>query len=503
MNGDIVGAVTASDEARLLEQADQRGLLPEKRVSELTVVLSGDHSIFGPLLDEIPPADVDQLLFDRFRENLLRFVNTGRAPTFEAMPGVFVDNMQMGHVSATLIEWATRSAESAEALDPDLELVRTASGLAYASADPLEQALLSRVDAAPTVQDLVDATPGEPTLLKATIAKLVAQGYLDAEQVALAPLTEALAPGEEDADDVDAPTMIASTEVIARAEGIARPDDEPVDLQSMIDTLHPDDEPTVPVGAGADFLDDPTYDGDISEILDDEPEVDAGVDYGADLGDYGADLGDFGADHGPVSPANAQDLAMWLDTGEDVSEDDLAFFEDHEDDRGQGAGGFSTETHNLDKVEVGRAAEPEPEEEVLEAGEATTTKYGAPVLSDSEAVDKIEVLNDVLRRISEAFDEASGAGRGPAAIQLLVDGAPAKYSAVLHDLNIDETGEVPPEDILGNLAGRPLSEQRLVLNGAIKDLIGRALSTAADELPEEVFDDVFESVAGYNTRLGL
>ena len=210
------------------------------------------------------------------------------------------------------------------------------------------------------------------------------------------------------------------------------------------------------------------------------------------------EIADSEPDESPVSPVDSGDMAKWLDNGDHISEEDLAFFEDHEHDRGAGEGGFSTEMHNLDRVDVGGE-----EHEVLEADEAPSAKFSAPVLSEHDALEKIEVANDVLRRVTTAFDAASGHGRGRSQIQLLVDGAPSKYTALLHDLTITEAGELPAEDLLDNLAGRPPSEHRQLINSALKNVIERALSSAADDLPEDSFDDVYESVAGYNKRLGL
>lgn len=454
MSGEIVGAVTASDERALLQRATRAGLLPEKRAGEMLAVHDTGASIFGPLLDAIPPDRVDPLLLERFRENLVRFLATSEAPSFEAMPGVFVDNMQMGHITGQLIEWGGRTADQARKYGDEVE-VTSSGGLVDGSHTDAE--ILSAARKSITIGEIVARIDGEPWLLRAAIADLLDAGALNEVGLDLAPVAEPEPeqPDDEEEDESDAPTQAADNALLAA---------------DLAKTLDDGDEGPVPVATPEDdgFPDDPD-------------------------------------DGGPMEQVSPGDLSQWLDSGEGLSDEDLAFFEDHEDDRGAGQGGFSTEQHNLDKVDVAvpPAGSPPPEEELLEAGEATGSKYGAPVLSDHEALEKIEVLNDVLRRISNAFDEAAGAGRGPAAIQLLVDGAPAKYTAVLHNLDIDETGEVPAEDILGNLASRPLSEQRLVLNGALKDLIGRALSTAADELPDEAFDDVYESVAGYNQRLGL
>jgi phosphoglycolate phosphatase-like HAD superfamily hydrolase len=88
-------------------------------------------------------------------------------------------------------------------------------------------------------------------------------------------------------------------------------------------------------------------------------------------------------------------------------------------------------------------------------------------------------------------------------VQLLVDGVPNQFAALLHDLRIDDEGALPIRTMLRNLADRPPTEHRQLLNNSLADIIERALSTAADELPDEAIDEVLESVAGYRSRLGL
>jgi hypothetical protein len=246
-------------------------------------------------------------------------------------------------------------------------------------------------------------------------------------------------------------------------------------------------------------------------------------------------------------------LSDWLNRTDAVVEDDLFSDHDYHTRGGSSDGRFRTDTRHLDKVEVGGMPEedstadsapsrvahgphsqeiplrtvptrvapgdkairkpppPPPEDiepEVIEADEASLdipaiVKYGAPVLTHGDAIAKVEVANEVLSIVSQAFDEANGPGRGRAALQLLVDGVPGPYASVLHDLRIDDAGELPTDQVMRNLQSRPPTEHRQLLNNGLVDLIERALSSAADELPEEVFDEVLGSVAGYRQRLGL
>ena len=194
-------------------------------------------------------------------------------------------------------------------------------------------------------------------------------------------------------------------------------------------------------------------------------------------------------------------LAAWLSDATHVDDDELDFFSDHDYDRGGDEdGAFSTQSHNLDKVEVADLGD---DDELLEADEAPAAKFSAPVLSEDDAEAKLIVMNEVLGQIVAAFDEAEGNGRGQAVVQLLVDGGPSKFAPLLHEIRVSPEGHLDPDHVINNLYRRPATEHRQLLNNGVLDIIERALSSAADDLPEEAFDSVYEAVAGYRQRLGL
>lgn len=441
MNGEVIGAVARRDGQALLRRVRLADAVSPERLSELTRIAAEGGDLFGALIDQVPTEVIEPALADRFRENLVRWVSQTEDPSFTSLPGVFVDNMQMGHDTVQLVESCCRIADRALSYPTDTELV---AGQGRPS-DALEALVLERIGATARIGSLLPDLPAEPLTARAAIAAMLDTGLLLEGGVELQELhtdeVEILTPlpsqvpqteDDEDEDDEDAPTVHAVNELV-------------------------------------DFEDEPTP----------APATPA-------------------ADEGMVSPGD--DLSKWLHTG-DLDDEDMAFFEDHEDDRGGGAGGFTTESHNLDKVDVtGHGA---PEEEVIAVDEAPSARFAAPVLEEDIAVQKVAVCNDILRATAAAFDRVEGTGRGQAAVQLLVDGSPSKFSAVFHNLSITRDGEVLIDEVLDNLASRPQSEHRQLLNSALKDIMDRALNIAADELPDEEFDQLYESVAGYNQRLGL
>ncbi|MEQ1569649.1 MAG: hypothetical protein ABMA64_28700, partial [Myxococcota bacterium] len=204
-----------------------------------------------------------------------------------------------------------------------------------------------------------------------------------------------------------------------------------------------------------------------------------------------------------IERGSPRSLSDWLNRTEAVGEEELGFFSDHDHERGGDADGqFRTDDHNLETIEVTAISQEETSTEI-EIEEAPVGKYGAPPLSHVDAMAKIEVTNEVLAAIAAAFDEVEGVGRGRAVMQLLVDGVAGAFAAVLHDLKVPDTGALPAEQLLRNLHQRPVTEHRQLLNNTLVDLIERAMSAAADELPDDAVDRALEATTGYRQRLGL
>ena len=470
LKGAIVAATSPSDERQILRLVALADGLPPLRTSALGGVLQAGESIFGALVDEVQPNLVERLLFERFRANLAEFIGGMSRPNFEPLAMVFVDNLQLGHASAALLDECQALVDASESLSPELLLVP-------GSATPTSafgHDVLDRVRRQPaTVGALMSMLPYEPLFVRAWLVESIASGIVNSS----IPRT-----GDEDADD-------------DWAEDDAT---ENASLPSVIASLSPEvqaeaAEPQAPVEIGEQEVEELELDMDpVSESIE-EPRT-PGL-----AGLAGLDGIDF-SDDGP--PARLQ---SWLSAAHAVDDDELDFFEDHDyagrGGAGEGGGKFSTDTHNLDKVSLD--AEPPAPDEAIEVDEAPASRFGAPGLSESDALAKIEVINDVLRNVVTAFDGNNGSGRGREVVQLLVEGSPNRYSALFATLEIPDSGELPPDDLVANLQARPPSEQRLLLNQALSDLIERALSTVADELPEEVIDTLLEKTAGYRGRLGL
>jgi len=126
-----------------------------------------------------------------------------------------------------------------------------------------------------------------------------------------------------------------------------------------------------------------------------------------------------------------------------------------------------------------------------------------PPLSFAEARRKIDVANEVLRALAEAFDHRLGTGCGSARIQLLVDGTSSNLSPLYLQTQVAKDGAVDPGSLLRNLRRRPTTEHRRLVNDGLTDLLERLLTAALDDLPDAILDDVLLSISGYQQRIGL
>lgn len=210
----------------------------------------------------------------------------------------------------------------------------------------------------------------------------------------------------------------------------------------------------------------------------------------------------------------------------ELDESELAAFADNDITRGdRGQGQFTLERRLLDVVDLSeetlrslaRGSEPDPvpvaeeepvflemgeasEEDELEAG-AVALSFSAPVVSNSQAVGRVEVALDVLSRLALQLDRNTGLGTGQTTVQLLLESAPNQFGALLHSLQADRSGRFPPMDLVARLNERPQHERRFLLDRCLNDLIERALGSALEELPEPAVDQLLEEIAGYQQRL--
>ena len=437
LRGEIVAADRVDEPEHLLRRLDVSGVLTRQQVATLRNMMHAGEPIFGMVLELIHDDDLEEVLYERFRENLTEFLGRTDRPVFTELGAVFVDNLQLGHDTVALIRECAADYDLAATLDPDAP-IRPGRRRPRDDDDAYVLEVLGN-SGVHTVASLVERLPIEPLAGRALLAPMIDEGIL---RLLDAPVAPSPAPSTPSPPAGPAP-----------------------------------DQPAPILGP--------------PPALTEQPVPELGIELTEDNG-------------GPPVPTkhagNLSSLTAWL--GQTTEDEDIPWgaFEDNEKHRGAGSieaeGSFTTESHHLDRVEF-----VDIEEEPMSTEERA--RFGAPMLSTQDAKDKVIIANQVLSVVATAFDQTHGAGRGSASLQLLVESATSRFAPLFTSVQTAKDGALPVSTVLDNLARRPTSEHRRLLNDGLVDLIERALSTAADDLPDETIDQVLEKVAGYRHRMGL
>lgn len=541
LNGDVVASEAGDDAHKIIRRLKLAEALTPKQLTSLEGKIDQSEGVMGDVLTLVPAAILDEVLLDIFKENVSRYVGSFQKPEWNRLDAVFVENIQIGHDSRLLVQDAAAAWDAAQTIDLDAQL---GAGKTRAS-DKAHKIVRQALGKKPlTVSALLHVLPIEEVSARATIAEMIELGMITVAEPApppappvddddLAPLSIDPSTRPPDGDPTEEETIEAAALRMTALKHLA-PEPEASDVDPDTEEppeLEPDDD-SDEVDPGEAEEADPGQPQDPAETgaspSAPEPELAAAPPAAADetsdtedvgdpisldtaalsgdlpLDDPSEETGAAAADPGQTAEgvANLSSLNAWLTSATEVSEDELDAFSDHDYDRGKGEGGFSTEAKDLDKIAV-TVEEDNRSDEPLEIDEAPTSKYNAPVIHEEEGLAKLAVCNEVLRVVVKAFDEAEGSGRGQSVAQLLVDGSPAAYKVLFQGVPVADDGEVPAAEIFENLYTRPPSEHRRLLNQALADLIERALSAAADDLPEDKVDTILETVAGYRQRLGL
>jgi hypothetical protein len=501
--GNLLAAEAPDDALHYLRRLAVENGLPKPRAAELQQQAESGEPVFGYIVDESRPELLDKVLQDRFYDNMARFMGSAEKPQFELTAGVFVDNLQMGLVPKDVLFDAGSMWDAASTVDLDQELIRGPERPRLAK----EVKVIHALGDGGLVGALLPKLPYEPIAGRALIATMLSSRVL-----ALKPREEPVdddvsAAWEDELPDEDTEMVERESPASANKPAARQPtQDLPPNRTPSHDSDDEDSEVIQRVAGSAVAEAPPPRAADVAE----EPrEDDTTVVETAKKGKAKRKESDEGL-------ADLRTASDWIAQGGAEIEDDLDAFADHDEVRGSSGGGgsFTTAEHNLDRVEVGVPEEDEDaprepvaprrqEPEELEADELPQAKYGAPTLTDDLALDKIEVAQDALGKIADAFDEEKGAGAGRAALQLLVEGSPGAFSHLFADVQVNEDNRISAKHMLRNLYQRPLSEHRKLLNDGLIDLIERALSMGADELSDEAVDAMLEHVAGYRQRIGF
>lgn len=104
MTGEVLAAHADDDDVRLLARVSASGLLPAEILDSLAESCTAPGEFTEALYGALDESVVQDLLYERFRENLFSFLGASRAIEFQPMEALFVANIQVGHDSARLME---------------------------------------------------------------------------------------------------------------------------------------------------------------------------------------------------------------------------------------------------------------------------------------------------------------------------------------------------------------------------------------------------------------
>jgi hypothetical protein len=194
MMGEILAAHASWDAERLLARLARRGALSARRADEV-----GRRVAAGEGLAEILFAEVDdqlllELLAERFRENLLDFLDCAEPGEFEPMEGIFVDNIQVGHDTRALLAEADAAGAVLRKLKP-----RMSDPLAPGRVAPtgeFERRLVLACTPSASASALVAQAAEEPSRVLLAVAAMLDRGVLASVEVPAPVSTEPLRPAE-------------------------------------------------------------------------------------------------------------------------------------------------------------------------------------------------------------------------------------------------------------------------------------------------------------------
>lgn len=446
--GEVMGATATDDDDRLVRRLLAARHLQDSQIPHLRK-LAGRDPISLILWEVLPEALTHQLVGDRFRENLGRFLVCNGASDFTPMNSLLgVPNLHFGHDTRAMVG-------DLEVLIGRSAALRTVTGLSTLihqgrpkPTDVRERKLWSLVAEQSSVESVVQRSPYEELATLDLLVGMLDSGAVQAQAVSL------------DIEEIDEDELLAD---FGRA---TRPPETTLEIE--------DDEET----------------GQIDEVVE-------------DLGEESLEaLGDQASEPPAVEGFDVAGFSAGPEA--DVYAEELAMFADHDEFRGAGKEGhFSKSQEELDVDRIDLTGPRETLPTVPEVAPGPKMNFGGPALSNDDGMRKIQVANDVLRGLSAAFDAQESKGAGPAQAQLLLDGSPSEFAALFQAVAAEEDGTAPAHKIIANLRRRPSSEHRRLLNRGLSNLIERAMNLGAESLDDDHVEAFLEQCVGYQSRLGI
>jgi hypothetical protein len=181
MNKEILAAHASNDARRLLELLRNRGRMSPVQMADIQRRNQQSEPISELLLPLVGEAAVAQLLFDRFRENLFEFMYFADNDLFYPMDTIFVDNIQTGHNSRSLIKELSNLHQLflAAELTPSRIFTRTALASKHSTLAPgLDTQVLGLIQGRTRLEQLINLSPLERTSTLSALLRLLERGLI-------------------------------------------------------------------------------------------------------------------------------------------------------------------------------------------------------------------------------------------------------------------------------------------------------------------------------------
>jgi hypothetical protein len=159
LNGSLVAAHAGDDTHALLRVLLKRDWIEE---SQLHVYKdqAAFQTIYDVLLQDGESMRLREAFYDRFRENLCRFIEAAADPSFEALEAVMIPNIQLTHETQALVEEALSVVERTHKTRNEKGLLLVQPGTRPALSAPEKKLLRLAPDSTP-LQALVRQSPFE------------------------------------------------------------------------------------------------------------------------------------------------------------------------------------------------------------------------------------------------------------------------------------------------------------------------------------------------------
>lgn len=517
MLGEILAAHAADDRERLLTLLQNTGAA-EAEVIDRRRRFPTEVSLTEELFELVPEEALQELLTERFRENLFRFLQAAPPVRFEELESIFVENIQVGHESRPLLEELEGIIQSTARLRRPPGLVLCPGGGTLK--DPNTRRLVALCNPRLPLADLLQRSPFEFGRTLALVSEMLERG-------ALVPVSP-----RENEGQTDKPVPRPAPPAAKVAVAAGRPD--PLSRDPFRRAVTRSEEPKEAVASalasavsaavakvGRQRTADPVAPAPQGSPVSPFDPISAATPKPAPRPVAVAVAPPAPS---PAAEAPAPPPVRRPPPPVEEPDDELAAFQDYDYER-QG-GEFITAIEHLDRVEVvsvdevpvpRRAQPPAPVEaapitiEMEDAENATSSElagavslnFAGPKLGEEDARRKVEVVNEVLKQLVIGLDAAKGPGVGQSRAQLVIEGTPGAYSALFKGVEVDASGRLSVDTVMKNLRKRPASEHRRLLNRGMQDVIERALSVASEELDDAELETMLEAVAGYQQRLGV